>query len=122
MAAATLGLGLVEAARPVYAYVQEELGDDYWEIMRTYHRQVIARGLAAPQPAPHFLRRTVEMAQEGLRRRGFGEERLMASILGRLQRQENPAQHVRRIFRSDGLHGVLGQTAIRPAITRPEAL
>jgi gamma-glutamylcysteine synthetase len=120
MAAAALGLGLIEAAEPVYAYIQEELGEDYWGIMRTYHRQVIARGLAAPQPAPHFLRRMVEMAQAGLRQRGFGEEQLLGSIFGRLQRQENPAQHIRRIFRTDGLHRVLTESAIRPAVTRPE--
>lgn len=119
MAAMALSLGLIEAAREILAYVQEALGEEYWEIMRNYHRQVIARGLAAPQPAPRFLYRIVAMAEEALRRRGFGEERLLLPIHNRLQRQLNPAQQARRIFQVDGLHGLLAHAAIRPALTRP---
>jgi gamma-glutamylcysteine synthetase len=119
MAAAALGVGLIEASRSIDAYVQDALGPSYWEAMRGYHQLAIRRGLRAPQPAPEFLKRVVELANTGLRERGQGEELLLAPIYRRLARGENPAQHARRVFRTDGLPAMLAQTAIRPAATRP---
>ena len=121
MAFMALGLGLIEAVEPLFTYVQETLGESYWEIMRAYHRQVIVRGLAAPQPAPGFLQAMAQGAEQGLQRRGLGEEVLLQPIFQRLQRRENPAQRVRRIFQTDGLHALLTYTAIRPEFTRPAA-
>jgi gamma-glutamylcysteine synthetase len=117
MAAAALGLGLIEASREIDAFVQGALGGEYWSLMRTYHRQVIRTGLGAPQPAPDFLPQLVEMAAEGLRRRGQGEEQLLAPLYHRLERNLNPAQRMRRIFQSDGMAGLLRRAAIRPAAT-----
>ncbi len=119
MAAMALSLGLVEASHAVLAYVVDALGDDYWEIMRQYHRLATLRGLAAPQPAPGFLVRVVQLARAGLASRGHGEEALLEPIENRLYRNENPAQRVRRIYRVDGIQGVLAHAAIRPAFTRP---
>jgi gamma-glutamylcysteine synthetase len=118
MAAMALSLGLIEAAAPITAYIQEELGVAYWEIMRTYHKQAIAGGLAAPQPAPDFLYRLVSWAKQGLQSRGYGEERLIEPILKRLYRRENPAQRARRIFRTDGMAELIAHAAIRPTLTR----
>ncbi len=117
MAAAALGLGLIEAEGAIMPYVLDVLGESYWERMRVYHRQAIARGLAAPEPAPGFLDEIVRRAEEGLRARGFGEESLLQPIWQRLQRQANPAQRMRRVFQSDGLSGLLARAAIRPAAT-----
>jgi gamma-glutamylcysteine synthetase len=111
-----LSVGLIEAAAAIDSYIQAELGPDYWSILRIYHRQVIARGLGAPQPAPHFLRTIVGLAETGLRQRGQGEERLLQPIWNRLERRENPAQRARRIFQTDGLHRLLAELAIRPSI------
>jgi gamma-glutamylcysteine synthetase len=119
MAAAALGLGLIEASVEIDAYVQSELGEHYWLIMRTYHQQVIRAGLAAPQPAPGFLAQIVTMAAEGLRRRGMGEERLLAPIFWRLERKLNPAQQIRCHFLADGINGLLRRAAIQ-AVDRPE--
>jgi gamma-glutamylcysteine synthetase len=121
MAAAALGVGLIEAGREIYLYVQDALGKDYWSTMRTYHRQAIRSGLAAPQPAPNFLPTIVEMAAEGLRGRGLGEELLLAPIYHRLERNLNPAQRASRVFQSDGISGLLRRTAIRPAATKHAA-
>lgn len=121
MAAAALGLGLIEASVEINNYVQDALGDDYWAIMRTYHRQAIRTGLAAPQPAPDFLARIAEMAAEGLRRRGLGEERYLSPIFHRLERRLNPAQRMRYVFQSDGVAGLLRHAAIRPVLTRHAA-
>jgi gamma-glutamylcysteine synthetase len=119
MAAAALSLGLVEASVEIDEYVQAQLGEQYWQAMRTYHRQAIQRGLAAPQPAPGFLATLVEMAAAGLRRRGRGEERFLDPLYPRLARAENPAQRARRIFVTDGLHALLAHAAIRPDATIP---
>jgi gamma-glutamylcysteine synthetase len=116
MAAAALILGLIEASREIDAYVQDALGEDYWAIMRTYHRQAIRSGLAAPQPAPNFLRAIVGLAEDGLARRGRGEAQLLTPIHDRLMRGLNPAQRVRAIFGVDGIPGLLRHAVIRPAI------
>lgn len=116
MAAMALSVGLIEMAAPIMEYVQTALGEEYWSIMRTYHRQVIGRGLAAPQPAPEFLRKLVCMAETGLRQRGQGEEKFIKPIFDRLDRHLNPAQRARRIFQSDGLASLLAYTAVRPQI------
>jgi gamma-glutamylcysteine synthetase len=118
MAAAALNLGLIEASVEIDAFIQDALGADYWTIMRTYHRQVIRTGLAAPQPAPNLIVQIVEMAAEGLRRRGLGEEVLLAPIYHRIERMLNPAQRLSRVFQADGIGGLLRRNAIRPSATR----
>lgn len=118
MAAAALGTGLIEASRAIDAYVWDALGPDAWERMRQYHQQVIRRGLAAPQPAPDFLGQIVDLATQGLATRGFGEEGLLTPVQRRLDWEENPAQRVRRIYRTDGMAGLLAHAAIRPGATK----
>ena len=117
MAAAALGLGLIEAAESILPYIQEELGGGYWERMRAYHRQAIAQGLVAPEPAPNFVAEILRRAEEGLRARGYGEEAMLQPVWQRLQRRANPAQRMRKVFQSDGLQGLLARAAIRPAAT-----
>lgn len=121
MAAAALGVGLVEASHAIDNYIQETLGADYWDAMRTYHGLAIRIGLRAPQPAPDFLWEIVKRAIAGLAARGQGEEQYLAPIRRRLARSENPAQHARRVYQIDGLQGVLAQSSIRPRATRPVA-
>jgi gamma-glutamylcysteine synthetase len=113
MAAGALILGLAEASQPILAFVQGTLGDGYWERMRIYHQQAIRYGLRAPQPGPDFLARIVGYAEAGLRSRGFGEERLLAPILGRLHRHLNPAQRARSILHTDGMAAMVEALAIR---------
>ena len=115
MTAAALGLGLVEAVEPIMDYVQETLGESYWATMRDYHRRAIARGLLASEPAPDFLHSILTRAEGGLRNRLRGEERLLQPLWDRLYRRANPAQRLRRVYRSDGLQGVIARATIRPA-------
>ena len=116
MAAAALTVGLMEAAAQIESFVQEELGPDYWERMRTYHQQTIRHGLAAPQPLPDFLTQLVAFANAALERRGHGEEKLLTSIYNRLFRRQNPAQRARQVYEIDGMQGLLRHTAIRPEV------
>lgn len=116
MAAAALTLGLIEASQPMSDYLQELFGADYWQEMRNFHEQVISLGLAAPRPAPTFWSHIVALAEEGLRNRGFGEERLLSPIWRRLDRRVNPAQRARQIFAIDGMAGLLRHACVTPTV------
>lgn len=118
MAVAALNVGLIEAAQAIQHYVERTLGEDAWQVMRTYQQQAIRHGLRAPQPANGFLEEIVRLASQGLRSRNANEESLLDPIFDRLYRNENPAQRARRIFRSDGLAGLLRHVAIRPGEKR----
>jgi gamma-glutamylcysteine synthetase len=118
MAAMALSVGLIEAATPIMAYVVDVLGQEYWSILRAYHRQSITYGLAAAQPSPDFLITLVRLAERGLKQRGQGEEYLLLPIFDRLYRRQNPAQRARAIFQNDQLSGLLAHTAMRPGALR----
>lgn len=113
MAAAALILGLAEALPAVMGYIEDVLGEGYWEELRVYHQQVIRHGLSAPQPAPDFLAEVVQRAQAGLAERGLGEEALLAPLWARLGRRQNPAQRARRLFQADGLPALVAAAAVR---------
>jgi len=115
MAACALGLGLVEAADAIMEYVQDVLGESYWDTMREYHRRAVGRGLLAWEPAHDFLHEVTELAEKGLIQRGLGEERYMQPIWDRLYRRVNPARRMRRVFRTNGVQGVVDRSTIRPA-------
>jgi gamma-glutamylcysteine synthetase len=119
MAHQALSLGVLEAREEIETYVQESLGSGYWTVMQRYHRQVIAHGLAAPQPAPGFLAKIVSLAKSGLEAREYGEEQQLQPIHRRLEQGRNPAQSVRSVFQIDGLNGLLSYTAIHPT-TSPD--
>lgn len=114
MAVAALNLGLIEAEAAIHPLIIDELGEEYWGRMRTYHQQVIRFGLDAPQPAPDLLRRVLGLAETALARRGCGEERLLTPVWRRLDRRQNPAQRARIVFRHDGMAGLIDHVTIRP--------
>ena len=75
--------------------------------MRQYHERVVRAGLAAPEPVPGFLAGVLGLAEAALARRGCGEEGMLAPLWQRLERRENPAQRVQRVFAEEGLEGLL---------------
>ena len=119
MAAAALYLGLVEGREQITDYIQtalapagEEREDSAplsacWPRMKQYHEQVIRAGLAAPEPAPGFLAEVLTLAEAALARRGYGEESMLAPLWKRLERRENPGQWVRRVFKAEGVEGLI---------------
>lgn len=107
MAVSALCLGLVEAAEAIHSFVTERLGVNYWLRMRSWHRRVITSGLAAPEPEEDFLYRILRLAEEAVRARGLGEEVYFAPLWQRLEKKENPAQRMRRVFLQSGLDGLL---------------
>ena len=108
MAAAALYLGLVEGRAEITDYVQGALSlAGYWEGMMQYHRAAVRDGLAAEEPAAGFLAEVLTLAEKALARRGQGEERMLAPLWGRLERGENPAQRLARVFGAEGVAGLL---------------
>ena len=119
MAATALYLGLVEGREEITDYIQTALAptdgervspvplSECWPRMRQYHEQVVHAGLAATEPAPGFLAKILGLAAAALARRGHGEEAMLAPLWQRLERRENPAQRLRRVFVEAGLEGLI---------------
>ncbi len=126
MAATALYLGLVEGREQITAYIQTALAptgekrmerseervsqvplSECWPRMRQYHEQVVRAGLAAPDPAPGFLAEILGLAEAAIARRGHGEEAMLAPLWRRLERRENPAQRLRRVFVEAGLEELI---------------
>lgn len=119
MAATALYLGLVEGREQITDYLRAALApageesvspgplSECWPRMRRYHEQVVRAGLAAPEPVPGFLAEVLGLVAAALARRGFGEEGMLASLWRRLERRENPAQRVCRVFAEKGLEGLI---------------
>jgi len=119
MAATALYLGLVEGREQITDYLQttfapagEERGNPdpmsaSWSRLREYHHEAVHAGLAAPEPAPGFLADILGLVAAALARRGYGEEGMLAPLWQRLERKENPAQRVRRVFAEEGLEGLI---------------
>ena len=126
MAAAALYLGLVEGHAQITDYIQTALApprgqnevltphsspltplSGCWPRMKQYHHQVVRAGLAAPEPAPGFLAEVLALAAAALARRGYGEERMLTPLWQRLEQRENPGQRARRVFKAEGLEGLI---------------
>jgi gamma-glutamylcysteine synthetase len=112
MAVAALGLGLIEAAEAIEAYLAQQFGAEVWSILHAYQARVIAQGLAAPQPAPGLLRQVLTLATEALEQRGRGEEVFMEPLFGRLARGTNPAQEALETFNQGGLKQLLAWATV----------
>lgn len=112
MAAMALSLGVVENYQAIQTFLSE-LWPDPWPIMRRYHDQAIALGLAGTEPVTGFLAQVLELVAQGLRQRGLGEEIFLAPLLRRLERGQNPAQIARDRFIRDGMAGLIAYADIR---------
>lgn len=103
MAAAALHAGFAAGAAEISALLAERLGADAWPAMRRWHHDAILHGLAAEEPVPGLLHAILDRAEDGLRRRGRGEEAFLAPLRRRADARENPAQRARRVFADGGV-------------------
>lgn len=132
MAATALYLGLVEGREEITDYAQgaiapagEERGKsiplaECWPRMKQYHEQVVRAGLGAPEPVPGFLADILELVAAALARRGYGEEQMLAPLWQRLEKKENPAQRVCRVFAEEGLGGLIGFSDLESYLSESE--
>ncbi|MCK6517542.1 glutamate-cysteine ligase family protein [Myxococcota bacterium] len=101
-AAAALGLAIIAAADELEALLLARLGEDPWPKMREWHHAAVTQGLAADEPTPGLLDELLRLCEDGLRRRGRGEERYLKALRRRVQRAENPAQEAVRLLATGG--------------------
>jgi len=107
-APAALALGLAEAIDQA-ADIVEERG---WTPLLEYRERAVIRGMSAPEPGEGLLRDVLEVAAEGLRRRGLSEEDLLDPLWERLDRRTGPADQVRRLARKRGAAAVPDAVAL----------
>lgn len=100
---AALGLGLIEAADALESYLEESLGKFYWGALQEHRELAVEHGIIAREPVPHFLDTIVNIAEEGLRHRGEGEEIFLESVRDRLERRTGPADEAKALFEKSGL-------------------
>ncbi len=112
MAATALALGLVEAAPRLVDYVEAALGAQAWTVLRQYYIRAARDGLAAPEPCPGFLENVLGLVEKGLERRGQDEQVYLGPLWERLERRRNPAQRMRRVYRLEGMEGLLVYTRV----------
>jgi len=112
MAAAALGVGIVEAAPLIHALIHELLGADPWPAMRAWHHAVIREGLSAAEPAPGLLAGILERCQGALAARGFGEQTLLDPLAARMSAGKNPAQEAAEIFETAGIDALVERAAL----------
>jgi gamma-glutamylcysteine synthetase len=107
MAASALSLGLVEALPQIEEYVTRVLGADPWPTMLRYRRAVVRDGLRAAEPAKKFLQMMIQLAEDGLRRRGRGEEKWLAPLWKRLEKKRTPADEACALFNKKGMDALI---------------
>lgn len=107
MAAVALGLGLMEAAEELNPWLETQLGEELWPVMRSYHQAVIAEGLAAQEPFEGFLQGVLERCSDALGARSKGEEAFLKPLWERLAARKNPAQVAREVFRTGGMESLV---------------
>src|SRR5262249_14776745 len=110
LVAAAISLGWVEAMTEAKAFLTE-LFPEPWTALRRYRVEAIHHGLKAPEPAPGFLERTLRIAEDGLQRRGRGEEAFLKPLWARLEQRVTPGERNREIFRTGGVQALLRATA-----------
>ena len=112
MAAAALGLGIVEGADEITAALREHAGQSdwataLWPALQAWHETVVTDGLGAAPPLPGLLETVLDAATAGLARRGRGEEVFLAPLRARVQNQRNPAQDARALVAERGVKGIV---------------
>lgn len=112
MAAAALGLGIVEAGTELAHWIEAELGADAWPAMRTWHHAVVRDGLAADAPFAELVPGALARIDAALVARGRGEERHLAPLHARWQARENPAQVARRQVAESGVHAFIDTVSL----------
>lgn len=111
-AAAALALGLTERAPDLLACIADALGNSHWGRLLSYRRRAVRDGILAPEPTQGFLRTIVELADAGLRARGFGEHAYLDQIRERLAARRGPADEAEGSYAAGGGAGLAHALAL----------
>lgn len=113
-AAAVLGTAMVCAADALADLMHQALGPEAWPAMHTWRQQVVALGLAAPEPVPGLIGEVLDRCMIGLARRGRGEEALLGPLYDRVGARRSPGEAAIDALSEGGLDGLLDRTHIGP--------
>jgi glutamate--cysteine ligase len=105
-------LGLVESANEAAAILE----DYSWEDLRAARLSALTHTLGGKigrRPIAALARQMVDVAHAGLAARGLGEERYLEPLYERIDKRESPADRTIKIFRKEGLEGLLRATELR---------
>ncbi len=134
MVAAAFGLGVVEAGREIQDFLHtfaeapvaprvrpgvrqppdpDRAAWDAWPILKAYHPLAVGHGLAAREPITGMIEGVLRLCSDALVARGRGEEVYLAPLWARLEKRENPAQRIRRIFGTRGAAALIEELKVR---------
>ena len=80
---------------------------DPWPDFVKWRREVIDYGLARSEMFTGLIEGVLQIAHDGLIRRGMGEECYLEALWQRWKVRKNPAQLVRAVFARKGIEGLL---------------
>ncbi len=106
LCASALTLGLVENARPLIE-MANQLSLDQWREIRNL---ACIHGLSFQYPGVDsraLVSKIVEIARQGLRMRGLGEEIYLSPLDRRLESGQGPADQAIAIFNQEGITGLI---------------
>jgi len=106
-----LSLGILENLEAARGMVEEHP----WETWRRWRVAAAQKGLEGAPELPALCERWLAVADEGLRRRGLGEERYLAPLHVRLKLRRAPASDAVHLFTSQGLDVLLKQVDVLSA-------
>jgi gamma-glutamylcysteine synthetase len=107
---AALALGWVEARAEAQAFLEDALPDP-WRTLRRYRRAAIMYGLRAQEPVTRFVESVLRLAEEGLLRRGRGEESFLRPLWERLEGRTTPGDRTREMMRLKGVAALIDGTS-----------
>jgi gamma-glutamylcysteine synthetase len=112
-APAALAVGLNEMLPELDAAVRDVVGKAAWPSLLRYRSRAVRWGLGAREPARAFLEAVLDVAEQGLKARGYGEEVLVEPFRERLAKGEGPFDRAREAVRSGGIAGLIDAAALR---------
>lgn len=115
LCASALSLGLIENHHAL-EQMADRMSLDQWRALRHLASR---HGMNFTSPGinlPSLLGQMLEIADQGLRRRGFHEEVFLAPLYQRLERQRCPADDIQQQFLKDGVRGIINRTDMRNAL------
>jgi gamma-glutamylcysteine synthetase len=105
-------LGLVESTADVEAFIEDSLGPGSWEKLMRHREAAVRLGVSAPEPFAGYLEGLVEISRDGLRKRGFDEEKFLVPLDESREHCESPSDKVSRTFERGGVPGLVRELAV----------
>jgi glutamate--cysteine ligase len=111
-APSALAVGLGEALPEASGTVEEMLGRGAWPRLLGYRAAAVRLGIRAPEPAPGFLDALLDVAEGGLKARGYGEETLLEPLRERVASRSGPADLARGLMGAGGITALIDAVAL----------